>query len=115
MNRKKKKKIKGIIYSTNTDFEYEYEYEYENIEKIPIKEQKLNLFRNKYKAGKIAIIIKGFIGNSNDLKELSKIIKSKCATGGSIKNNEIIIQGDMRDKIMEILKNEGYSCKKIGG
>ena len=112
MDRKKKKKIKGVIYSTNPYFEYEYENE--NREKLPKKEQKLNLFRNKYKAGKIAIIIKGFIGNSNDLKELSKIIKSKCATGGSIKNNEIIIQGDIRDKIMEILKNEGYSCKKIG-
>ncbi len=114
MDRKKKnKKLKGVIYSTNPEFEYEYENE--NSEKLSKKEQKLNLYKNRYKGGKIAVIIKGFIGTSNDLKEISKMIKSKCATGGSIKNNEIIIQGNIRDKIMEILKNEGYSCKKIGG
>jgi len=114
MDRKqKKRKLKGVVYSTNPHFEYEDEHD--NIETLSAKEQKLDISKNKHKGGKTTIIIKGFIGDTNDLKELGKMLKSKCAVGGSIKNNQIIIQGDVREKIMEILQREGYNCNRVGG
>ena len=60
-------------------------------------------------------IIKNFIGSEDDLKHLGKLLKLKCGTGGSVKNGEIIIQGDLRTKIIEILTKEGYKIKKVGG
>ena len=110
---KKKKKLKGVVYSTKPDFEYEYEYD--RVESVSAKEQKLDIYRNKYKGGKIAVIIKGFIGNNNDLKALGKMLRVRCAVGGSEKNGEIIIQGDVQNKIIEILHKEGYNCKQTGG
>lgn len=110
---KKKKKLKGVVYSTKPDFEYEYEYD--RVESVSAKEQKLYIYRNKHKGGKIAIIIKGFIGSPNHLKELGKILRHRCAVGGSVKNNEIIIQGDIREKVVNILEKEGYNCKQCGG
>ena len=109
----KRNKLKGVIYSTNPNFEYEYEND--QIETLSAKEQKLDIYRNKYKGGKIAVIIKGFIGSNNDLKVLGKMLRVRCAVGGSDKNGEIIIQGDVRNKIIEILHEKGYKCKQIGG
>jgi translation initiation factor 1 len=70
---------------------------------------------DKHRAGKIAVIIKGFSGNTEDLKALGKLLKTKCSVGGSAKNGEIIIQGDVRDKVMKILQDEGYNYKRVGG
>jgi len=110
---KKGKKRKGIMYSTNPDFEYEYENE--ELETLPNNKQNLKVCIDKHRAGKIAVIIKEFVGTTEDLKSLGKLLKSKCGVGGSVKNGEIIIQGKTRDKVMEILEKEGYNYKRIGG
>ena len=110
---KNKKNRKGVMYSTNPDFEFEYENE--KIDTLANNQQNLKVCIDKHRAGKIAIIIKGFVGNTNDLKELGKTLKAKCGVGGSAKNGEIIIQGDLRDKVMDILAKEGYNYKRVGG
>ena len=110
---KNKKNRKGVMYSTNTDFEFDYENE--KIDTLANNQQNLKVCIDKHRAGKIAIIIKGFVGNTNDLKELGKTLKAKCGVGGSAKNGEIIIQGDLRDKVMDILAKEGYNYKRVGG
>ena len=110
---KNKKKRKGIMYSTNPDFKFEYEND--KIDTLENNQQNLKVCIDKHRAGKIAIIIKGFVGTANDLKALGKILKEKCGVGGSAKNGEIIIQGDLRDKVMDILAKEGYNYKRVGG
>jgi translation initiation factor 1 len=108
-----KKNTKEIIYSTNPDFEFEYKND--ELESIPNNQQNLKVCIDKHRAGKVAVIIKGFVGSSDDLKALGKILKVKCGVGGSTKNGEIIIQGDVRDKIMKTLTKEGYNYKRVGG
>jgi len=110
---KNKKNLKGVMYSTNPDFEFEYENE--KMDTLPNNQQNLQVCIDKHRVGKIAIIIKGFVGTSDDLKALGKILKAKCGVGGSTKNGEIIIQGEQRDKIMDILAKEGYNYKRVGG
>ena len=110
---KNKKKIKGVMYSTNPNFEYEYDNEIE--ETLEPNKQKLKVYLDKNRSGKIAVIIKGFIGTDNDLKNLSKILKRKCGVGGSVKNKEIIIQGNIRNKVVEILEKIGYKYQLVGG
>jgi translation initiation factor 1 len=78
-------------------------------------QQNLKVCIDKHRAGKIAVIIKNFVGTADDLKALGKILKAKCGVGGSAKNGEIIIQGDLRDKVMDILEKEGYNYKRVGG
>lgn len=110
---KKGKNKKGVMYSTNPDFEYEYENM--EMETLPNNEQHLKVCIDKHRAGKIAVIIKDFVGTTDDLKDLGKRLKSKCGVGGSAKNGEIIIQGNVRDKVMELLQKEGFNYKRVGG
>ena len=110
---KNKKNRKGIMYSTNPNFEFVYENE--KMDTLENNQQNLKVCIDKHRAGKIAVIIKGFIGSTDDLKVLGKILKAKCGVGGSTKNGEIIIQGDLRDKVMDILEKEGYNYKRVGG
>ena len=72
-------------------------------------------FSNKGRAGKIVTIIKGFKGEIQELKSLAKNIKTFTGTGGTVKNNEIIIQGNLRDKIINYLIKIGHKAKRIGG
>lgn len=110
---KKYKNEKLTVYSTNPNFEYDSSLQ-ENDTLTP-QNQNLEVWIDKHRAGKIAIIIKGFIGKNQDLKDLGKKLKVNCGVGGTTKNGEIIIQGNVRDKIMEILKKDGYNYKRVGG
>ena len=103
----------GFVFSTNDNFEFENQ---ENQETLTPNQQFLEaLFSNKGRGGKTVTVITGFVGSEDDLKSLGKMLKTKCGVGGSVKDNEIIIQGNYRDKIMEILKKEGYNVKRVGG
>jgi translation initiation factor 1 len=104
----------GVVYSTNDDFSYSDQEEQE----ITLSPQQQNLkvqLDKKSRAGKQVTLITGFIGSDNDLKELGKLIKNKCGVGGTAKDGEIIIQGDHRDKVLEILQQHKYKAKKSGG
>ncbi len=104
----------GMVYSTNSNFEYTTDNQNEE-DTLPPSQQDLRVWLDrKHRAGKVATIIRGFIGKEDDLKELAKTLKSKCGVGGSAKDSEIIIQGDHRDRVVEILTKSGYKCKKAG-
>jgi translation initiation factor 1 len=104
----------GFVFSTNKDFDFETDNISE--ETLPAGKQRLEAHLDrKNRGGKIATIIKGFQGNDDDLKLLGKMLKTKCGVGGAVKDNEIIIQGDFRDKVMQILQTEGYHVKRVGG
>ena len=110
---KKKNNLKGVIYSTNPNFEFEYEND--QLETLSPEKQNLKVCIDKHRAGKIAVIIKDFVGSTDDLNTLSKMLKAKCGVGGTAKNGEIIIQGNVRDKVIDLLAKEGYTYKKVGG
>lgn len=104
----------GFVFSTNADFNLSTNDE--SIETLPPSQQKLEAHLDKKnRGGKIATIIKGFQGSEEDLKILSKNLKTLCGVGGAAKEGEIIIQGDFRVKIMEYLTQKGYKVKRVGG
>ncbi|MFT7344170.1 MAG: translation initiation factor 1 [Lentimonas sp.] len=110
----KKNRI-NLVYSTNPNFEYQDE-EQEQQETLNESQQKLYVsIDKKNRGGKEVTLIEGFIGDPEDLKDLGKTLKSKCGVGGSAKDGEIIIQGNFRDKIIEILQKDGYQVKRKGG
>ncbi len=109
------KKREGVVYSTNKDFEYDLD-ESEEIETLAPNKQNLKVcIDRKQRKGKSVCIISNFIGTDEDLNDLAKKLKTKCGVGGSAKNNEIIIQGDMIDKIIDFLKQSDYNVKRVGG
>ena len=105
----------NVVYSTNPDFKYE-SVEEEAVETLDKKQQKLRVnIEKKGRSGKTVTLINGFIGTENDLKELGKLLKSKCGVGGSVKDGEIMVQGDFKIKIIELLIKEGYTRTKGTG
>lgn len=110
-----KHKFTGIVYSTNPDFEYQQESD-DIPETLPPRQQQLRVWLEKGgRGGKQASVIKGFVGSPADLEALARELKTHCATGGSAKEGEIIIQGDCRDKIVAFLQKKSYNVKKAGG
>ena len=102
----------NVVYSTNPDFKYENEEEEEG-ETLNKKQQKLRVsIEKKGRGGKTVTLINGFTGTEDDLKELGKLLKTKCGVGGSVKDGEIIIQGEFKQRIIELLKAEGYTQTK---
>lgn len=114
--KKNKKKRIGVVYSTNPDYTYDYEQEQE-MKALPPQQQKLRvLLDRKRRKGKEVTLITGYVGPEEDLKDLGKFLKSRCGVGGSVKDGEIIVQGDQRDQVVALLKQKGYSnTKKSGG
>lgn len=114
MAKSKKEKV-NIVYSTNPDFQFQFDEEEEQVT-LAKNQQKLYVsIDRKQRGGKEVTLVEGFVGNEEDLKELGKMLKSKCGVGGSVKDNEILIQGSFRDKIYDMLVKEGYGVKKKGG
>ena len=104
----------GMVYSTNPDFEYTTAQE-EQTHTLPPQQQDLRVWVDrKHRGGKTVTLVKGFVGTDEDLADLGRMLKSKCGVGGTAKDGEIIIQGDHRDRIMELLSKAGYKCKKAG-
>ena len=104
----------GVVYSTSQDFSYQVNQEEEAATLLP-KQQNLKVLLDKNsRAGKQVTLIAGFIGKFDDLELLSKKLKTKCGVGGSAKDGEILIQGDVRDKVVVILLQDGYKAKRVG-
>lgn len=109
------KKRLGVVYSTNEDFNYEHD-EQETGHTLPPNQQKLTVsLDKKNRKGKAVTLISGFTGSTDDLKELGKKLKSKCGVGGSVKENDILLQGDHRDKVVGLLQQDNFKVKKSGG
>jgi translation initiation factor 1 len=114
MNKKNKPDNRGFIYSTDPNFQFENDNAAEKETRSP-SQQKLKIrLDTKHRAGKAVTLIQGFIGTISDIEELGKTLKNYCGTGGSVKDFEIIIQGDQRDKVLQwLLKNNYTESKKI--
>ena len=112
MSKKNKNDKHGFVYSTDPNFKFENEEE-QGAETLPAKQQKLRIrLDTKHRGGKTATLIEGFIGEAGDLEDLGKKLKNYCGTGGSVKDAEIIIQGDQRDKVLQWFQRNGYSNAK---
>lgn len=108
------KKRDGIVYSTEESFQFNYP-QGEDSATLPPKQQNLKVSLDKsMRAGKQVTLVTGFVGGANDLEQLGKRLKSRCGVGGSVKNGEVMIQGDHRDKIVQLLQQEGYKVKRVG-
>jgi len=116
MAKNKKNRRLGVVFSTDPDYQYQQEAE-ETADTSPKQQQKLRVqIDRKKRRGKEVTLITGFLGSTDDLKALGKFLKSKCGVGGSVKDGEILIQGNHKVKIIDLLKSDGYSqTKGVGG
>ncbi len=105
----------NVVYSTNPDFRYEIRDE-EETSTLPPSQQKLRVqLDRKNRGGKVVTLVTGFTGSDDDLKELGRLLKSKCGVGGTAKDGEIIVQGDFKQKVLDLLKQAGYTQTKPVG
>jgi translation initiation factor 1 len=113
MSKKDKTRV-NVVYSTNPNFSYENDEE-TNQETLPPQQQNLKIFLDRIGGGKMVTRISGFIGTEDDLNDLTKMLKQKCGVGGNSKDGNILIQGDNRDKLLDLLPKANYKSKKAGG
>lgn len=113
MSKKEKNRV-NVVYSTNPNFKFEEENETEPEGLKPNQEQ-LKVYLDRLGGGKLLSRVTGFSGKTGDIESLGKLLKQKCGVGGSVKDREILIQGDQREKILVLLLKEGYKAKKAGG
>ena len=106
----KKERIK-VVYSTNPNYQYEYNQEEEQEPLAPEKQNRRVTLDSKQRKGKTVTLVQGFVGTEEDLKELAKLLKNKCGVGGSVKDGEIIIQGEVKEKVLTILRDNKYRAK----
>lgn len=109
-----KNKNGGMVYSTNSDFDLGSSHD-DEFETLPPQQQQLKVYLDRKGGSKLVSRINGFIGTTNDLNELGSNLKKHCGGGGSVKDEEVLIQGDHRDKIVAWLISKGYKAKKAGG
>ncbi len=112
---KKKNESSGIVYSTNPDFKFNNNNNIESVTTAPAQQDLRVMRDSKQRGGKTVTLIKGFVGKEEDIEKLTKMLKTKCGTGGTFKDGEIIIQGDQREKVFDLLLAAGYKVKKAGG
>ncbi|MDE7304656.1 MAG: translation initiation factor [Alistipes sp.] len=105
----------GMVYSTDPDFAYATRLDEEPETLAPAAQDLRVWLDRKQRAGKVATLVRGFVGRNDDLQELARLLKTRCGVGGAAKEGEIIIQGDHRDRVIDILTRSGYRCKKAGG
>lgn len=110
MNDNRKKRI-NVVYSTNPDFSYEYDQEEPPATLAPERQNLRVVTDTKQRKGKTVTLVQGFIGSSDDLETLARLLKNKCGTGGSAKDGEILIQGDVKEKVLALLRDAGYRVK----
>jgi len=103
----------NIVYSTNPDFQYQYDEP--EVLPSPVQQDLRVMLDRKNRSGKSATLVTGFVGTQYELANLAKELKSKCGVGGSAKDGIVLIQGDFRDKILQLLQQKGYKAKKAGG
>ncbi len=105
----------GVVYSTNPDYQYQKEEKEEAVTLPPNQQQLIISLDKRNRKGKAVTLISGFTGKEEDLKDLGKELKMRCGSGGSVKDNEILIQGDFREKLQKYLSDAGYKVKRSGG
>ena len=110
----KKNNKDGFVYSTNKDFKPDNE-DPQPEGALPPQQQNLRIFLDRIGGGKMITRVNGFMGSADDLEALGKMLKQKCGVGGSVKNGEILVQGDHREKVLKLLTDANYKAKKAGG
>ena len=104
----------GMVYSTDPDFNYDTGDTPESDTPPPARQELRVWLDRRQRAGKAVTVVRGFVGRADDLEALGRMLKTRCGVGGAVKEGEILIQGDHRDRVVELLLKAGYRCKKAG-